>query len=227
MKNNKLLFAAAVLIALALYNALVFILAGEKTNVFWFAYGFTTAAFLTQLPIFLIVFKPKPEKEIIYSTPFTSISLFYLTVQLIAGVAIMLSGINLRISLALQIVILALFLIIITLTFIARNAIKNTAQNTADSTIFIKSTEQYIISLNSIAGSSDVKEKLLVLAEKIRFSDPVSHPLLADEERRISERVGMLAEQLSSGNGGEASGLFDEIGILIAERNRKCKMVKS
>jgi hypothetical protein len=225
MKSNKVLFAAAVLLALALYNAIVFITVSGRTNVFWFTYGFTTAAFLMQLPVFLLVAKFKPEKEIVYSMPLTSISLCYFIVQLITGVVVMFAGAGLRVALVLQITILALYLIVTVLALIARNTVKSTAQNTAESVLFIKSMEQYVLSLAAVAASPDVSNKLTALAEKIRFSDPVSNPSLAEEENRISEEIAVLAEWVSAGNT-EESGLFNKIEMLINERNRKCKMMK-
>ena len=58
------------------------------------------------------------------------------------------------------------------------------------------------------------------LAEKIRYSDPMSDEQLADIEDRITVKI---AELKSSA---DKVKIINELNSLLDERNRKCKLLK-
>jgi hypothetical protein len=66
----------------------------------------------------------------------------------------------------------------------------------------------------------EIKAALVQLAEKIRFSDPMSSEKLKDLENRIASKV---AELKVTENKNE---VIAEINSLMNERNKKCKILK-
>ena len=67
---------------------------------------------------------------------------------------------------------------------------------------------------------ADTKKALEQLAEKIRFSDPMSHEQLAELENKIFIDIASLK------NTSDKTALISEITLLLNERNKKCKILK-
>ena len=66
----------------------------------------------------------------------------------------------------------------------------------------------------------ETKTALIKLAEKIRYSDPMSSEALADLEAEISEKITTLKTVADKQN------MIQEIELLMTERNKKTKMLK-
>ena len=69
-------------------------------------------------------------------------------------------------------------------------------------------------------SDENTKSKLLKLAEKIRFSDPMSNEKLVDLETIIFDKVKELKTAPDKQN------IITEINMLLDERNKKCKIYK-
>ena len=67
---------------------------------------------------------------------------------------------------------------------------------------------------------AETKAELKKLAEKVRFSDPMSHEMLSELESRISAKV----EEMKTAT--DKKGLVAEVTTLLTERNKKCKILK-
>ena len=68
--------------------------------------------------------------------------------------------------------------------------------------------------------NADVKKALTQLAEKIRFSDPMSNEQLVELEGKISAKI---LELKTAANKVE---VIAELNSLLDERNKKCKILK-
>ena len=84
----------------------------------------------------------------------------------------------------------------------------------------IKNLQVDIEILASAEKDAKTKEQLEQLAEKVRFSDPMSSEQLASLEEKISLAVENLK---SSGN---KMKIIEELNLLLDKRNRKCKILK-
>lgn len=85
---------------------------------------------------------------------------------------------------------------------------------------FIESLQVDIEMLAESESDSEIKTALKKLAEKVRFSDPMSHEMLGELESRISAKV----EELKIATDKKA--LIAAIDLLLLERNKKCKILK-
>ena len=71
------------------------------------------------------------------------------------------------------------------------------------------------------AEESPVGRRVLAqLAEKLRFSDPMSDDQLADLENRIGAKIAELS------TAADKTAIIEELDSLLEERNRKCKTLK-
>jgi hypothetical protein len=85
---------------------------------------------------------------------------------------------------------------------------------------FIQFLQTDIEMLTENETNAETKAELKKLAEKVRFSDPMSHEMLGELESRISAKV----EEMKTAT--DKKGLIAEINTLLTERNKKCKILK-
>ena len=85
---------------------------------------------------------------------------------------------------------------------------------------FIQFLQTDIEMLAETETDAETKAELQKLAEKVRFSDPMSHEMLGELESRISVKV----EEMKTAT--DKKGLIAEVTILLTERNKKCKILK-
>jgi hypothetical protein len=71
-----------------------------------------------------------------------------------------------------------------------------------------------------------MKKTLKDLAETIRYSDPMSSPQLAAIENKIEAKAAALAEIVEKTDVDGAKTACNELQLLFADRNRKCKILK-
>lgn len=93
-------------------------------------------------------------------------------------------------------------------------------ENVQQKVFYIKSLQLDIELLADIESDRIVSAKLKKLAEKVRFSDPISCPELELIEKEIVDKINRLK------NAEDKSRLLVEIDALITERNEKVKILK-
>lgn len=67
---------------------------------------------------------------------------------------------------------------------------------------------------------TEIRTALQQLAEKIRFSDPMSDNTVADIESTIAAKVFKLKTQ------SDKMAIIQELNLLLTERNKKAKILK-
>ena len=191
MKNNKGMAYAVLGIAFVLFNVVAFTIPSDKTSTFWIAYVFTVVAFASQILIWKLAFKGTDTlKSKFLGIPLISVGFTYLIVQIIAF------SIFMAFPLApswVVIVVCALILGISAICLIGtetgREEISHVEGKVEKKVFYIKSLQVDIEMLASAETDADTKTALTKLAEKIRFSDPMSNEALADLEAEIADKV--------------------------------------
>jgi len=228
MKNNKIMVGIVGGILFLLYNIIVFTFATDRTSVFWSAYLFTLLAFAIQVIVFMMLYKRNTTAhDMFFGIPLTTISILYFIVQIIAGTLFMVfSDISLRVTNISQIVIFAVYLILAISALIAKNTVENISEKTKERILFIKLLENDIVSMKNRVSDPALHTRLSSLSELIRYSDPMSHPSLSLLEQKISNKISLLSDKVEVVKADELNEMFDEIESLMADRNRKCKILK-
>lgn len=85
---------------------------------------------------------------------------------------------------------------------------------------YIKSLQVDIEMLANSETDAETKAALIKLAEKIRFSDPMSNEVFVDLDTKISEKITALEK---SDNKSE---IIAELDLLLTEWNKKAKILK-
>ena len=221
MKRKGLAYAVLA-IAFALFNVIAFFIPTEKTATFWIAYAFSAIAFLLQIVIWKLAFKGTDSiKSKFLGIPLLSVGFRYLVIQVIAfAVFVIFPALPTWIPIVVCSVILGGSAICLIGTETGREEINRVEEKVKSKVLYIKSLQVDVEMLAETESDPTIKAELTKLAEKIRFSDPVSSDALAEIESEIVNKIKEI----------EAS--KDKLAIiavttaLVEERNKKAKILK-
>ncbi len=221
MKNKNLGYAVLGIL-FVLISVIVFVIPTEKTATFWIAYVFTAVAFVSQIAIWKTALEKEDTlKSKFLGLPVVHIGIVYLIIQ-IAALAVFTAVPTLPNWSA--IVVCAIILGISAVCMIAgeagRNEIERIEAKVQKKVFFIKELQADVELLADAETDTDTKAALHQLAEKIRFSDPMSNDALAEIEKAITEKITELK------NISEKMAVIQELNSLLAERNKKARILK-
>ena len=222
MKKNKGMAYAVLAIAFALFNVIAFAVPTVKNAAFWIAYAFTVVAFASQIAIWKFALKgANTLKSKFLGIPLILVGITYLIIQIIVFLIFMV------ISIAptwIAIVVCALILCISAICLIGtetgREEINRVEEKVENKVFYIKSLQIDVEMLAKAETDTDIKEALTKLAEKIRFSDPMSNEALVGLEAEIITKVKALKSAENK------SAIITVLDSLITERNKKAKLLK-
>lgn len=76
----------------------------------------------------------------------------------------------------------------------------------------------------SQTDEESLKAQLKALADRIRYSDPISASALSSIEEQITQKIQSLKAALADIQ--TAQNMIEDIQMLLEERNKKCKLNK-
>ena len=222
MKKNGFMSYLALGIVFALFNVIAFVVPTDKTATFWTSYVFSVVAFAVQISLWKIAFGKKDTlKSKFLGIPIIHVGITYLIIQLIAFSVFMICP---TLPVWLAVLVCAIILAISVLCAIAgqagANEINRIEEKIKVKRAFIQFLQTDIEMLAEAENDAETKSMLKKLAEKVRFSDPMSHEMLGELESRISAKV----EEMKSV--ADKKALIEEVTTLLTERNKKCKILK-
>ena len=222
MKKNNLMSYLALGIVFALFNVIAFVIPTDKTATFWTAYVFSVISFAVQIPLWKIAFEKKDTlKSKFLGIPVIHVGITYLIIQLIAFAVFMIFP---TLPAWLTVVVCAIILTISALCAIAgqagANEISRVEEKIKVKRAFIQFLQTDIEMLVESETDAETKAALSKLAEKVRFSDPMSHEMLGELESIISAKVDEMKTVA------DKKDLIAEVTTLLTERNKKCKILK-
>ena len=193
----------------------------SKNAAFWIAYIFTVVALAAQIVLWKRTFGHKELKSKFLGFPIVHIGLVYLIVQ-IAVLFIFVFAEKLPTWSALMIctAIAAIAAIFMIAADVGRTEIEKVEQKVQGKVFYIKNLQVDIEILASAEKDTKIKEQLEQLAEKIRFSDPMSNEQLAP----LEERIAIAVESLKSSD--DKLEIINQLNKLIDERNKKVETLK-
>ena len=222
MKKNKGIAYAVLAIAFVLFNVIAFAVPTAKTSTFWIAYVFAAVAFVSQIAIWKFAFKGADTlKSKFLGIPLISVGITYLIIQLIAFAIFMAFSIAPTwIAIVVCALILGISAICLIGTETGREEINRVEEKVEKKVFYIKALQVDVEMLASTETDADTKATLTKLAEKIRFSDPMSNEVLAELEAEITAKVKELKTAENK------SAIITVLDSLITERNKKAKVLK-
>lgn len=228
MKKNAKRAYIILGIAFVLFNVIAFAVPTAKTATFWIAYVFTAVAFALQIRTWNTVFKADDIlKSKFLGIPIIHVSIVYLSFQLIAfAVFMVFTVIPSWIAVIICAMILGISAICLISADAARDEIARVEEKVNQKVFYIRELQADVELLAEQEQNPETKIALKKLAEKIRYSDPMSHGALQNVENRISEKYNELEFKIKANNVESALEICKEIDVLFVERNKKCKLLK-
>ena len=209
-------------ILFVLISIIAFVIPSAKTPVFWISYGFTGVAFALQIFIWKKAFSEKDTlKSKFLGIPIVHIGIVYLILQIVSfAVFTALPMLPLWSTIVTDILILAICSVRMISADIGRNEIDRVEEKVQKKVFYLKNLQADIELLADTETDAPAKASLKKLAEAIRYSDPMSCDELTDIEAKISAK----AEDLKTAT--DKVKIADDLALLLAERNKKCKLLK-
>lgn len=205
-----------------LVGVIAFAVPTAKTAAFWISYAFTVVAFAAQIIIWNAALgRSESLKSKFLGFSVVHIGIVYLVVQIIALI-IFLSIPTLPIWSAVVAcaVIAGISAACMIASDVGRSEIERVSAKVREKAFYIKQLQADVELLASAETDTTTKSALMQLAEKIRYSDPMSNGQLADIENRITEEIAELKASADKAK------IINEINSLLDERNRKIKIMK-
>lgn len=222
MKKNSTKGYLILGILFALVSIIAFAVPTMKTATFWIAYVFTLIAFVSQIGIWKTALgKKETLKSKFFGLPVLYVGIVYLIVQIVAfAVFTFVPTAPTWIVVIVCVLITGISAICMIAADTGRGEIERVEAKVQKKVFYMRSLQADVELLVNQEPDPDTKAALEQLAEKIRFSDPMSHEQLAELEAQIAAKV----SELKIAN--KKAGIVAEILSLLDERNKKCEILR-
>ena len=222
MKKNSTKGYVILGILFALVSIVAFAVPTAKTATFWIAYVFTAAAFAAQIGIWKTALgKEGTLKSKFLGFPLVHIGIVYAVIQVIAfAVFMFVPTLPVWSAIVVCSVIAGISAVCMLSADAGRDEIERVEAKVQKKVFYIRELQADLELLADNESDATVKTALTQLAEKIRFSDPMSNEQLADLEDKISTKIEELKTTSSQLE------IITELNSLLDERNKKCKILK-
>lgn len=222
MKKNSSKGYLILGILFVLVSVIAFAVPSAKNVVFWISYAFTLIAFAVQIAIWKAELGgAEPLKSKFLGFPIIHIGIVYLVVQVIAfTIFLFIPTLPIWSAVIACAVIAGVSAICMIASDVGRSEIRRVSAKVQEKTSFIKQVQTEIELLADAETDVATKSALTQLAEKIRYSDPMSNEQIADIEDRITAKIAELKSATDKAK------IIAELNSLLDERNRKIKNLK-
>ena len=219
-------------ILLVLFNIIAFVSVGwinqEKyTPSFWVGYVFITLALIGQLVCAKTTFNEKNLQKLFYNISLISLSWTGLIVSfVIGGLCMLISPLPYWVGVIACSIVLAFVAIAIIKASVAADAVSSIDDKIKVQTFFIKSLTVDAEGLIARAQTEEIKSECKKVYEAVRYSDPMSHDMLASTESQITIKFSVLADAVNLNDIETVKKYAREVIVLVDERNKKCRLLK-
>lgn len=225
MKNRALLLSALAVV-LILFNIVAFVVPFNKTATYWIGYGFTMLAIVITFIGSGMVLGKGPEKTFM-GMSIAVVLWGYFILQTIIGIVLMAaSSLSYRAAILICAIPLLLACIAVIASVGGNQHIEAVTEHRSVKRFYIQSLLIDVEALEKKTEDAGLRKGIRELAETIRFSDPMSSDKLAVLENKLESKAAELEELVENGDIPAAKEMCVEIGDLLIERNKKCKLLK-
>jgi hypothetical protein len=204
---------------------MAFLLPFRREGGFWTGYAFSTLAILILAAVGYFAFGNRNIKSKYYGFPLMYVAWSYFVVQISVGfIEMLLPFIPYQFFIVLNVILLGACLLGLIGAKAAKDEIRRIDKAVKEKVLFITSLNADIDGILTGVTDSSLKKTIKNLSDSIKYSDPMSSSQLSPIENRISNKVAALASSIADIDA--AGTICGELGQLIAERNRKCKILK-
>lgn len=234
MKRNFKFYALIWAVLLAVWCVIVFVvrplISGYAFNYdarFWISFVFVLAAFIGNLVCAYLAFKADNLKKMFLNLPLITVSRSALIAMLVvSSVFMLIPDCPAWIAAVCSVVILMFNAIAVIKAGWAAEAVNEIDERIAVQTSFIRNLTVDAESILSRAKSDAVRAECKKVYEAVRYSDPMSAEALSVIEAEMAVKAEEFYAAVGADDAEKAKEIADEIVVLAAERNKKCKLLK-
>ena len=226
MKKGTLRGLIVALVLFALYNLIAFVAPFVHTAAFWLSYGFSLVAFVVvAIAIYMAFGKNGDAKSRFYGFPIARIAVIYGLAQL--ALSFLFMGLAALIPWWIPTLVYAIGLGVAVLGLVGAEAVVDEIR-TQDTKQKVNTSAMRALQskISQMAANCD-DAAIRALAEEFRYSDPVSSDAIADAEADLAAAVDQLQSAYIDGDKDALAQLCRKASVLLAERNRLCKLSKN
>ena len=234
MKKNFKYFGIAWLVAIALFNAITFIIPAEiaginrfEQPVFWITYALISVAFILQLVSACVVCNKNTAEKVFLGIPLLKSGYLAVTLSLVVGTVFMVVPVIPTWIGAIVCLLVAGFFAIGTIKAVAvADMVVNVGSKVEKKTEFMKTAVVEVESIMARATTAEIQAETKKVYEALRYSDYMSCPELIKIEVHIEDHIAQLKVAVTNEDFEMVQVETKELLLLIKERNSKCKMLK-
>lgn len=233
MKKGFKYYGIIWIICVAMFNVIAFVTPSEIAGVskyngsFWIGYVFIIFAFIGQAACSYVFLKSENKEQRFLNLPLISLSYTGLIISVVVGIVCMaIPNLPKWIGAIVSIIILAIYAIAIIQAKAAAEAVGNVGKKIKAHTIFIKSLTVDLETLTAKVKNDEIKSEVKKIADVCRYSDPMSNDALLGTESQITIKYHALEKAVEEDRLDDVKALCEEMNILFADRNKKCKLLK-
>lgn len=219
MKKNSSKGYLILGILFVLVSVVAFAVPSVKNTAFGISYAFTLIAFAAQIVIWKSTLgRAESLKSKFLGFPVIHIGIVYLVVQVIIfTVFLFIPTLPVWSAVVACTVVAGVSAVCMIASDVGRSEIERVSSKVQKKTFFIKQLQTEVELQADAETDIAAKSALTQLAEKIRYSDPMSDEQLADIEDRITEKIAELKVSTDKAK------IINELNSLLDERNKKSK----
>ncbi len=214
------------------YNIALFAISGFAGHgaEFWISYVFMLAAFVVVwFSGYKLRYQELQPKDWLLGYPILWHCAVHIGAEFVCSTVFMLLDkldIPWGIVLAVQLILLAVHMVFVISCFVTKEIIDETQVKVKSATTFMKMLQADVEILAEKAADPETRQAFGKLAEEVKYSDHMSNEYLADIEESISQQVHAAGSFLDEQNTAAALECCRKAEQLLAERNKKCKLLK-
>ena len=198
-----------------------------ETNVFWVAFAFAIPLNFILVAAFTAWGFGKSSTEMIHQPPALAFSSVFAIVYLVLGAIFMYANIeNIKLVGILLAVVTVIYVIVAIYFVLGTKYIAGNQKEVKAKVMFIKLLELDVNDCAANAKKPEQVKALTTLAEKVRFSDPMSHPSLAGIESEIQATVARISSMLVTDPEADVMPLIESAVKQLESRNSRCLILK-
>lgn len=228
MTKNASRGIIVLVILMAVFSVIAFVIPFPKNTAFWIAYGCGMFAIVFQLYIFWSSFGRKDARSRFYVFPIARLGVYYLIIQLLASVAeiALATFVPAWVVILINALILGAALIGCITTETMRDEVAAQDGKLCKSVSNMRELQSITALLPDRTGNAELKKMLQNLADEFRYSDPMTSDQTQGLEEDMARQVKELQQTLSDGHTDSAKTLCAKLLECLGERNRICSASK-
>ena len=214
-----------------LFIALSLVIGGVSghTASFWVSFALMLVSTCEVTVYLMMMMKGKGIlKDVVFSFPLWKHSAIFFAYEFVVSIVFMiLDG---KAPMAIPLILGVLGIVVYTLfalsCFIARGIITDIQKEVKTKTTNLRLMQADVESLADSCTTLEAKKAASKLAEDIRFSDPMIDDSLNSIDEEIRRYMEIAKNDVAAGQEEGVAALCQKMGLLLSERNRKCKILK-